>query len=82
MNLRNELAKSRIYISDADWSQRGSIHYLKVGEFIVEGTGISIISYAKAQKKKNIPALLRLIQSKAIRILEATKDAIIACGLP
>ena len=82
MNLRNELAKSRIYISDADWSQRGSIHYLKVGEFIVEGTGISIISYAKAQKKKNIPALLRLIQSKAIRILEATTDAIIACGLP
>ena len=82
MNLRNELAKSRIYISDADWSQRGSIHYLKVGEFIVEGTGISIISYAKAQKCKNIPALLKLIQSKAIRILEATKDAIIDCGLP
>ena len=82
MNLRNELAKSRIYISDADWSQRGSVHYLKVGEFIIEGTGISIISYAKAQKRKNIPELLKLIQSKAIRILEATKDAIITCGLP
>lgn len=82
MNLRNELAKSRIYISDRDWSQRGSIHYLRVGEFIVEGTGISIVSYAKAQKRKNIPTLLRLIQSKAIRILEATKEVIITCGLP
>lgn len=82
MNLKQKLAESRIYISDADWSQRGSVHYLRVGEFIVEGTGISIISYAKAQKRKNIPALLKLIQSKAIRILEATKDAIITCGLP
>lgn len=82
MNLKQKLAESRIYISDADWSQRGSVHYLKVGEFIIEGTGISIISYAKAQKRKNIPELLKLIQSKAIRILEATKDAIIACGLP
>lgn len=82
MNLKQKLAESRIYISDADWSQRGSVHYLRVGEFIIEGTGISILSYAKAQKRKNIPALLRLIQSKAIRILEATKDAIIACGLP
>lgn len=82
MNLKQKLAESRIYISDADWSQRGSVHYLKVGEFIIEGTGISIISYAKAQKRKNIPVLLKLIQSKAIHILEATKDAIIACGLP
>ncbi len=82
MNLKQKLAESRIYISDADWSQRGSVHYLRVGEFIVEGTGISIVSYAKAQKRKNIPALLKLIQSKAIRILEATKDAIITCGLP
>ena len=82
MNLKQKLAESRIYISDADWSQIGSVHYLRVGEFIVEGTGISIVSYAKAQKRKNIPALLKLIQSKAIRILEATKDAIITCGLP
>ena len=82
MNLKQKLAESRIYISDADWSQRGSVHYLRVGEFIVEGTGISIVSYAKAQKRKNIPALLKLIQSKAIRILEATRDAIITCGLP
>lgn len=82
MNLKQKLAESRIYISDSDWSQRGSVHYLRVGEFIVEGTGVSIVSYAKAQKKKNIPELLRLIQSKAIRILEATKDAIITCGLP
>ena len=82
MNLKQKLAESRIYISDADWSQRGSVHYLRVGEFIVEGTGISIVSYAKAQKRKNIPVLLKLIQSKAIRILEATKDAIITCGLP
>ena len=82
MNLKQKLAESRIYISDADWSQRGSVHYLRVGEFIVEGTGVAIVSYAKAQKKKNIPELLRLIQSKAIRILEATKDTIITCGLP
>lgn len=82
MNLKQKLAESRIYISDADWSQRGSVHYLRVGEFIVEGTGISIVSYAKAQKRKNIPVLLKLIQSKAIRILEATKDVIITCGLP
>lgn len=82
MNIRLELKKYKISISDSDWSQRGSVHYLKVGEFIVEGTGISIVSYAKAQKRKNIPALLRLIQSKAIRILEATKDTILTCGLP
>lgn len=82
MNIRLELKKYKISISDQDWSQRGSVHYLRVGEFIVEGTGISIVSYAKAQKRKNIPALLKLIQSKAVRILEATKDAIITCGLP
>ena len=82
MNLRNELAKSRIYISDQDWSQRGSVHYLRVGTFIVAGTGVAIVSYAKAQKRKNIPELLGLIQSKAIRILEATKEVVFGCGLP
>lgn len=82
MNLRNELAKSRIYISDQDWSQRGSVHYLRVGEFIIAGTGIAIVSYAKAQKKRNIPALLELIQSKAVQVLKATKDTIFGCGLP
>lgn len=82
MNIRNELAKYRISISDSQWSQRGSMHYLRVEKFVVEGTGWAIIKYAKAQKKKDVLGILELVQSGAIRILEASKTVISNCGLP
>lgn len=82
MNIRLELKKYKISISDSDWSQRGSVHYLRVEQFIIAGTGLAIIKYAQAQKKKNILGLLELVQSGSIRILEASKTVISNCGLP